>query len=76
MDGVRVFGDVEIFLDDPPGVGEKGPVGADSAAIFIRLGDIVGADRDQPAIANLQLAMELQPALPLACGPWDRSLRG
>ena len=30
-----------------------------STAIFIGLSDVVGADRDQPAIANLDLAMEL-----------------
>ena len=59
VDRVGVFGDVEIFLDDAPRVGEERPVRTDSAAIFIRLGDIVGADRDKPAIANLELTMEL-----------------
>ena len=34
-------------------------MGADSCAIFIRLRDIVGADRDQPAIGNLEFTMEL-----------------
>src|SRR5260370_566712 len=29
-----------------------------AGAILIRLGDVVGANRDQPAIANLQLTME------------------
>ena len=58
VDRISVFGDVEIFLDDTPRVGEERPVGADSAAIFIRLSDIVGADRDKPAIGNLELAME------------------
>ena len=29
---------------------------------FVRLGDIIGRDRDQPAIANLYLTMELQQA--------------
>ena len=37
VDRIRVFGDVEIFLDDTPRVGEERPVGTDSAAIFIRL---------------------------------------
>ena len=37
VDRIGVFGDVEIFLDDTPRVGEERPVGADSAAIFIRL---------------------------------------
>jgi hypothetical protein len=59
VDRIRVCGDVEIFLDDTPGVGEESPMGADSAAIFIRLRDIVGADRDQLAIANLEFPMEL-----------------
>jgi hypothetical protein len=49
VDRIRVFGDVEIFLDDTPGVGEESPVSADSAAIFVRLSDVVGADRDKPA---------------------------
>jgi hypothetical protein len=31
----------------------------DSDAIFIRLGDIVGADGDEPTIGNLEFAMEL-----------------
>jgi hypothetical protein len=51
MGGIRVFGDVEIFLDDTPRVGEEGPVSADAATIFVRLGDVVGTDRDKPAIA-------------------------
>jgi hypothetical protein len=33
-------------------------VGTNSAAIFIRQSDIVGANRDQPAIGNLELTME------------------
>jgi hypothetical protein len=33
-------------------------VGTDSAAIFIRQSDIVGANRDKPAIGNLELTME------------------
>jgi len=34
-------------------------VGTDSAAILIRFSDVVGADRDQAAIGNLDLTMEL-----------------
>ena len=45
-------------------------MGADSAAIFIRLGDVVGADRDQPAIANLHLTMELQQPFSLPAVFW------
>ena len=54
VERIGVFGDVEVFLDLTPRVGEERPMGADSCAIFIRLGDIVGADRDQPAIGNLE----------------------
>ena len=63
---IGVFGDVEIFPERTPYVGEERPVGTDSAAIFIRLGDIIGADRDQPAIANLDLTMELNQQFGLA----------
>ena len=58
MDRIRVFGDVEIFLDDTPHIGEERPVGADSGAIFVRLGNVVGTDRDKPAIGDLELTME------------------
>jgi hypothetical protein len=34
-------------------------MGIDSTAIFIRLSDIVGANCDKAAIANLELTMEL-----------------
>ena len=49
VDGISVLGDVEVFLDDALHVGEERPVGADSAPIFIRLSDVVGANRDKPA---------------------------
>src|SRR5258707_9768950 len=58
VERVGVFGDVEIFLDGTPHVREERPMGAGAGAILIRLGDVVGADRDHPAIANLQLTME------------------
>ena len=64
--GIRVFGDVEIFLDDTPRVREEGPVSADAAAIFVRLGDVVGTDRDNAAIADLHLAMELEKSFGLS----------
>src|SRR3981081_2553726 len=41
-------------------VSEEGPVSADTAAIFVRLSDVVGTDRDKPAIANLHLTMEFK----------------
>src|SRR5271154_2036885 len=56
---VRVFGDVEILLNDTPGVGEERPVGTDPATIFVCLGDIVGADGSQPAVGNFEFTMEL-----------------
>jgi hypothetical protein len=59
VERIGVFGDVEVFLDFTPWVGEEWPVGADAGAIFIRLRDVVGADRDQLAIANLAFPMEL-----------------
>src|SRR5262249_54097521 len=49
-----------------PGIGEEGPMGTDSAAIFVRLRDAVGADRDEPAIADLELTMELEKPFGLA----------
>ena len=76
VDRIGVFGDVEIFLDDTPRIGEERPVGTDSGAIFIRLGDVVGANRDQPAIADLELTMELNKPFMPAGGPWGSNLRG
>jgi hypothetical protein len=70
VDRIGIFGDVEILLNDAPRIGEKGPVGAYSAAIFVRLGDIVGADRDQPTIANLHLTMEEQQTFCLTAILW------
>src|SRR5215213_469188 len=59
VERISVLGDVEIFLDFTSRVGEERPVGTDSGAIFIRLSDVVGANRDQPAIADLNLTMKL-----------------
>jgi hypothetical protein len=68
---VRVFGDVEILLDDTLYVGEERPVGANPAAILIRPRDMVGADRDKSTIANLEFSMKSDkafrhPAIPRA----------
>jgi hypothetical protein len=41
-------------------------VGADSTTIFIRLDDAVGAYCDEPAIADLELAMEVNKAFGLS----------
>ena len=59
MERIGVFGNVEVFLDFTRWVGEERSVGADAGAVFMRLRDIVSADRDQPAIGNLEFTMEL-----------------
>ena len=59
VDRIGVFGDVQVFLHQTPRVGQERPVSADSAAIFIRLSDIVGAYCHQPAIGHLELTVEL-----------------
>jgi len=65
VERIRVFGDVQIFLDNTPRVREERPVGTDTVAIFTRLSNIVGANRDEPAIPNLELTMELDQPLSL-----------
>jgi hypothetical protein len=65
VERIRVFGDVEIFLDDPAGVGKERPLGTDAAAVFIRFGDVVCADGDKPAVGDLKFAMELHEAFGL-----------
>jgi hypothetical protein len=65
MDGIGIFGDVEIFLYAPTGIGEKGPVGTDSGPVFVGLRDAVRADGDETAVAYLHLAMELDEKLRL-----------
>jgi hypothetical protein len=64
--GVCVLRDIEILLNDAPRIGQERPVSADSAAKFIGLSDIVGADRDQSAISNFHLTMELNETFVLA----------
>src|SRR5258706_60364 len=63
---VSIFGDIEIFLDNTPRVGEEWPVGANSTAILIRLSNTVGADCDQAAIANFELTRKLNLAFRIA----------
>jgi hypothetical protein len=41
-------------------------VGADAGAIFIRLGDIVGADGDEAAVGDFEFAMKLDEEFSLA----------
>src|SRR5580704_7194159 len=57
--GSVYFGDVEIFLDRAPHVGKEGPMRPDAGAIFVRLSDVVRADTNKSAIADLELAMQL-----------------
>src|SRR5260221_4709135 len=59
VERICVLGDVEILLDFTPRVRKERPLRTDSAAIFIRLSDTVGANRDQAAIADLKFSMEL-----------------
>src|SRR5260370_23207360 len=57
--GISVLGDIEVLLHHPPRVGKKRPVCANSRAKFVRLSDVVSADRDQPAVPDLRLALKL-----------------
>ena len=59
VERIGVLSDVEIFLDLARRVGEERPVRADPGAKLIRLGDVVRANRDQPAIAHLELTVKL-----------------
>ena len=63
---IRIFGDVEIFLDLSRRVRQEGPVRADPAPVFVCLGDVIGADRNQPAIGNLKFPMKLNQPFGLA----------
>jgi hypothetical protein len=66
VERVGVLGDVEIFLEDTAGIGEERPLGTDSAAVFVRLGDVVGADGNEAAVRDFKFAMELHEAFGLA----------
>jgi hypothetical protein len=57
--GIRVFGDVEIFLYDATQVRKKRPVRTNSRAKFPGREQVVSANRNQPAIADLKLALKL-----------------
>jgi hypothetical protein len=54
------------FYTVRPRIGKKRPVGTYSAAIFIRLGNVIGADRNQSAIGNFELTMQLNQQFGLA----------
>ena len=69
---IRIFADVEIFLNDASRVGKKRPMRADAGAVFVRFDDAVGADGHQPAISNFHLAMELNQQLGLPTVFWTK----
>jgi len=75
MQRVRVFGNVEVFLNYTPCVGQERPVRANSAAKFFSRNNIVGGDCDQPAIRNLELAVELNKPLMLSTLFWTKAAR-
>ena len=43
---IRVFGNIEIFLNYTAGIGQERPVGANSTSKFIGLNDVVCSDCD------------------------------
>ena len=59
VDRISVLRDIQILSNDTPRIGQEGPVSSNAATIFICLDQVVGAYRDQAAIADLQFAMKL-----------------
>src|SRR3954453_7200719 len=55
---IRVFGDIEVLLDDAAWIGQERPVRAYPGSIFVALKNIVRRDGDEPAIADLHLSMK------------------
>src|SRR3954454_16195623 len=70
MRRVRIFGDVEILLHDAPRVGKKDPMSANASAILVCLNDVVRGYRDEPAVADLEVAIELEKAFRLTAVLW------
>lgn len=58
MGRISVFGDIEIFLNDTPRVGEEGPVSTDPLR-YSFVSTILSVPIVTTAIGNLKLAMEL-----------------
>ena len=54
MQRIRVFGNIEVFLNYTPGVGQERSVCANSAAKLISLNNTVGGDCHQFAVRNLE----------------------
>jgi hypothetical protein len=56
--GVGVLLDVEVLLDDPAGVGEEGPEGADRRPELLQCVVLVGGDRDDLRVRDRDLRLE------------------
>ncbi len=54
---VGVLGDVEILLDDAPGIGQERPGGADGRTELVELEQVVGADGDDLRVADGDLGV-------------------
>ena len=63
--GIRVLGDIEVLLHHAPRIGQERPMRVDAGPVLVRRNQIVRADGDEAAIADLHLAMELNQALRL-----------
>jgi len=72
VERIGVLSNVEVFLilNDPSRVREKRPVCANAGAVFLRSGEFVGGDRDQPSITNLHFTMQFNPLFRLAPVLW------
>lgn len=71
--GIRIFRYFEVFLHDTPTLREERPMSADTAAKFVCLGYVVGADRDEAARVHLHLSMGLQKSLSRSAVLGERS---
>jgi len=67
---VRVLGDIGVPLHVPCSVRQERPVSSCTAAVLIRLCNVVGADRDQPAISDFQFTMQLHQPFSLPAVLW------
>ena len=60
MPRIGILGDIEVLLNDAARIRKKWPMRADPGPEFICVGDVVCADRHQPAITDFHLTMELK----------------
>jgi hypothetical protein len=56
---VGVLGDVEILLDDATRVSEEWPRGTQRVEHLVRLEQVVGADRDDLGVGDLDLRVQV-----------------